>query len=989
MSGNAAMAQTAPAPAVKAADETAVIVVTGQRAALQSAQKIKQNSDEIVDSIVADDIGKLPDRSVTEVLQRIVGVTMDRTMSKADPEHFSVEGSGVSIRGLTWVRSELNGRDSYSANGGRSLNFEDVPPELMAGVDVYKNPSAEQIEGAVGGLVNLRTAMPFDNKGFKGALSMDVLHTPLKGGTSPSASMLFSNRWKTDLGEFGALIDLAYSESGSRTDAFQVEPYYPRTNIVSGRTVWVPKGVQWRTLEFDRTREGAYGAFQWKRDNLSSSLTFFKSKYEMQWDERAIFSQASPYSIAVAPGATYDEFGGLLTGTMSDPQNGGINFGADTRTANRKSETTDIAWNLKWRAASNLTFSSDLQSIKAKTNSFDSTVATGIQMPKQVIDLRGRPSLTFDTADLAHLANPANYYWAFTMEHKDASKVDGLAWKGDVKYDFEHKVMRDLRVGLRFTDRDSTNINSNPGYNWSPITQTWQRGWDISQLAYLSDPRFAGNTYLHTFNNFYNGKVAVPQLVFPTLNTATGYPESYAALHKYHDILCAEQAAAQGWSSGCATWNPATFGVDPSGTNEQHERTGAAYAQLRFGFDDLKYPIDGNIGLRYVQTDMEANGYTVFVPRQSVIPPGAVVVGPRPANIPAFAKKEDYNKTYHNFLPSLNLRMKAGEQLQFRFGYASAMSRPDFSQLQGYTSLEQSTDSTTSADSSTVTIRSVSKTGTASGNPNLRPITSRQFDLTGEWYFSPVGSATVAVFHKQLKDIIINQTYNYPIPDVTGTLHDFVVTGPVNGARGEASGVELSYQTYFDKLPGWMSGFGVQGNFTFVDSKTKLYNPVYAEYCTGAGGAANLNLNLNGCDTNAQTFGNLPLAGLSRRSYNLALMYDRGPFSARLAYNWRSKSLQAVNANGTNGGDATDTNPASPGLGQTNVAWGLPTWTDDFGQLDMSIGYKITPKLEVMLDGQNITNSEYRQLMDQHIGTKGRAWFVYGPRYSAKIRYSF
>ena len=142
MSGSAVMAQTAADPAEKAAVAgSAVVVISGQRAALQSAQKIKQNADEIVDSIVADDIGKLPDRSVTEVLQRVVGVTMDRSMT-GDPQHYAVEGSGVAIRGLTYVRSELNGRDSFSANGGRSLNFEDVPPELMAGVDVYKNPSA-------------------------------------------------------------------------------------------------------------------------------------------------------------------------------------------------------------------------------------------------------------------------------------------------------------------------------------------------------------------------------------------------------------------------------------------------------------------------------------------------------------------------------------------------------------------------------------------------------------------------------------------------------------------------------------------------------------------------------------------------------------------------------------------------------------------------------------------------------------------------------
>jgi len=127
LASGAAMAQTAPA----SKGDPNTVVVVGQRAALESAQKIKQNSDEIVDSIVADDIGKLPDRSVTEVLQRIPGVSIDRTMNRADPmqglgdgiQHFAAEGTGVSVRGLSYVRSELNGRDSFSANGGRALSF--------------------------------------------------------------------------------------------------------------------------------------------------------------------------------------------------------------------------------------------------------------------------------------------------------------------------------------------------------------------------------------------------------------------------------------------------------------------------------------------------------------------------------------------------------------------------------------------------------------------------------------------------------------------------------------------------------------------------------------------------------------------------------------------------------------------------------------------------------------------------------------------------
>ena len=964
-----------------------VVVVTGQRAALNSAQKIKQNADEVVDSIVADDIGKLPDRSVTEVLQRIVGVTIDRTMSKGDPEHFSVEGSGVTVRGLTYVRSELNGRDSFSANGGRALNFGDVPPELMAGVDVYKNPSAEQIEGSIGGLVNLRTAMPFDSKGFRGAVSFDTTYSELKKGKmSPGGSFLISDRWKTGFGEFGALIDVASSESGTRTDAFQVEPYYPRT--VDGKRVWIPKGAQWRTLQFDRKREGLYGALQWKLGNtLRSSLTYFKSKYQMGWDEQAIFSGANAYNITPSADSTYDPLGAFQTGTLRADVDGGINFGNDTRIANRKSSTTDISWNVEWRPSPSWTVSADLQSIKAKTVGVDSTVATSLKMPKQKVDLTGSiPNLMFDDFDRAYIADPKNYYWAFTMEHLDRSVANEKALRTDVKYDFDHPVLRDVRFGVRFTDRDSDNIVSVDDYHWRAITQPWQVGWNISGLAYLGDPRFGGETRLHTFPNFFNGKVSVPSVVFPTSKVALGYPETYAQLHTYHDILCREVSP----TNNCEKWTPASFGTDPIGRNVQAEKTKAFFTQLRFGFDDWKYPVDGNIGIRYVQTNMTAAGYTNFSPSSVTVPPGYATSGPAIPDIPRYSQARDYDKTYHNVLPSLNLRMKYSPELQFRVGMSSGLSRPDFGQMQGYTGLSRDIDSTTDNTAQTFRVNSVTLKGTAKGNPFLEPVTSRQIDLTAEWYFNPVGSVTVAVFNKQLKDIIVNQLSNYPLPDVNGKMYDFVVTSPVNGAKGKARGFEVAYQQYFDKLPGWMSGIGMQANFTFVDSSTKMYNPVFSEYCSSTGNnVANLNLNMNGCDTDGRTFGNLPLQGLSRRSANLALMYDKGPLSSRLAYSWRSKHLQAVNVNGTNGGDGLNTNPASATFGATNLPWALPTWADDYGQLDGGISYKFGENLSFGFEAQNLTDAKFKQLMQQGIGMKGRAWFSTGRRYTAQMTYRF
>ena len=130
------------------------IIVTGIRQSLRSAQNIKRNSDTVEDVITATDIGALPDRSVTEALQRVPGVAINRFAAPSDPDHFSVEGSGVVVRGLTFTRSEFNGRDTFSTGVyGQAINFQDVPAELLGSVEVFKETTADRIEGGLSGTV--------------------------------------------------------------------------------------------------------------------------------------------------------------------------------------------------------------------------------------------------------------------------------------------------------------------------------------------------------------------------------------------------------------------------------------------------------------------------------------------------------------------------------------------------------------------------------------------------------------------------------------------------------------------------------------------------------------------------------------------------------------------------------------------------------------------------------------------------------------------
>lgn len=225
------MLLSAPAMAQDAEEAPAddLIVVTGIRQSLASAQNIKRDSETVVDAITAEDIGALPDRSVTEALQRVPGIAINRFAGSNDPDHFSVEGSGVVIRGLNFVRSEFNGRTAFAAGvGGQALNFADVPAELLGSVIISKNSTADMIEGGLAGTVNLVTRKPLDNLGFHMGFSAEANYGDFAREWSPSFSGLISNTWETGAGTFGLLVSGSYSQILSRADGLQVANYQNR-----------------------------------------------------------------------------------------------------------------------------------------------------------------------------------------------------------------------------------------------------------------------------------------------------------------------------------------------------------------------------------------------------------------------------------------------------------------------------------------------------------------------------------------------------------------------------------------------------------------------------------------------------------------------------------------------------------------------------------------------------------------------------------------
>lgn len=277
------------------------IVVTGVRAALQSARARKKNADTVMDSITATDIGAFPDKSVAEALQRVPGITVSRFAISSDTAHFTTEPSGVLIRGLPQVRSEFNGRDTFSANGGRALSWDDVPVELLGGVDVYKNQTADLIEGGIAGSVNLRTRVPFDASGQVIEVGVKANYGDIGKEITPDANVYYSNRWQTGVGEFGLMGDVAYSQVKTGSEGLQsyragiftggmIPGSANATSVFGKGTVVIPSSLSYLDDRFDRRRSGVAAAAQWKSNDHKwlATAQYIRSVYNNTMEEHGI-----------------------------------------------------------------------------------------------------------------------------------------------------------------------------------------------------------------------------------------------------------------------------------------------------------------------------------------------------------------------------------------------------------------------------------------------------------------------------------------------------------------------------------------------------------------------------------------------------------------------------------------------------------------------------------------------------------------------------
>jgi len=1018
----------------KSGEDLTEILVTGIRKALQTSQEIKKEADTVVDSITATDIGAFPDKSVAEALQRMTGITVTRFAASGDTTHFSAEPSGVVVRGLPQVRSEFNGRDSFNANSSRGLSFGDVSPELMAGVDTYKNATADMIEGGIAGTVNLRTHVPFDSQGFVAAFSAEMGYGTLAEDAKPAGSVLISNRWDTAAGEFGVMLNAAYSEVTTESQGVQLLRFFNVTgaDAYGGGTKWIPGGIDLRNNTYFRTRKGASFATQYRTPNdaLTATLQYNRSEYQNDWEEYSLTAgvgnSQQPQGLVLntefarhptgTPAYEFDSRGVFVRGTINDvpdgwagptnnptiahpdgyrqggatnspdwvcytwggstnkpcPNSRGAGLGVDTRASTQTNLTEDYSLNLRWDVTERVGLNFDVQWIDSSVVNFDNSANSKTAADINLDISGGKPSFSFTQPTgygwtAGGFADPQNYFHEWQMEHAEDSFGEELAARVDADFDIGDGWMDALRVGVRTADREQQ-VNWST-YNWGSVQPLWglqndvpfflnQGPWQNTYTPIDLGPNqvgggvFGGGVFLHPRYDIVSSYDATRELY------GSGRSNSWVALA---ERACADDTSPSGLYC-------------PVEALDVTEDTRAAYVMLKFGGDDTKIgnvSVKGNIGVRYVETEVSSTGGAQFplYTAPSAPEPG---MNPNPRSLAtpqdiAFMNQGNFEwvggDKHTNILPSLNVRFGLTDAQFLRFAASRAMARPDMGLYKYYytVGVDQGTCAdgtvtwTVPGDCNSMPLAWTPRYTADTGNPALKPTTADQVDFTYEWYFSDAGSFTAALFLKKFDDYIVKQSSNEQLTN-NGVTRTVNVTRPVNADGAKVTGFELAYQTFFDRLPEPWNGLGLQTNFTWVDNKG--VNNTGVTTVSGNGGT-NQDSNIS--------FTDLPLEGFSKTAYNVVLMFEKQKFSARLAYNWRDQYL----------------------ISQADCCVKLPIWQDAYGQLDASVHFKPSSSWDIFLDAQNLTEEEtvLRQQVNQQGLLLPRSWFTNDLRLQLGVRY--
>ena len=1030
------------------------IIVTARRKALQTAIENKRNADTIIESVVADEAGQLPDNSITEVLQRVSGVALSRFVAvNGGSTSFQIEGTGFSVRGLPYSTSTVNGRQVFSANSGSAISWGEVTPELMSGVDLYKASRADLIEGGVSS-VDLRTRLPFDFSKTEFNVSVGASYGDQSKKSSPRASALFSKRFDTGIGEFGVLWDFAFSRLYQQSSNLQVgamfgeyAPSAPTNNNIA----LVPSGFNWSVNKNKRDRYGAYQAVQWApNSDLTFTNTLFFSQYVSDSLSQSGGFGRTPSQIdeimpQLGSDPVYDSAGAFKRGTLILGSTGNASFGNNTTaeelmpadwaswfprealniscggnygdpvsslkwdwgnypniiscntpqsslnpnsgssSGHSKSSTLDLSQSFIWTPGDRLRVRGGVQYVYSRAtgrNMFvsiaeDPSIESHPPLVTSVdVDLTGTlPKISGLNQD--GLLDPANHYLGSMGYNGPDNTGRMLAGNLDLDYRLsDNGFLRTISIGGRAARR--TEKDNFIGTYWAPLGASW-----LNNIQYL-DTINPSDFETTKFPNFFGGRLASPGNMLMPAQSLMKSRDWYYMLSTYNGTI--EDGTREQY------WNMIDGGM---GRTSSRISTIAGYVQAKFAHDGLGFvpAFSGNIGVRVFRESVSASGNLsepavtepfVLTEADSALvaalrAPGGEDAGVYPTmyTMVQSVTPQTRKYSYTRILPSFNIKFDVSRNFVVRAAASISSSPPNLNDVRAGGSITPRLLNSGNPLAPGV-LTGVKADG---GGANLKPVTIRSQDLSFEYYPNSQSLFYFNVFAKQIEDQALFYSFtadNLPIPvvalvngETTGgtpttlSVPWLYLQNKTSDVTAHMKGFEVGGRTFFSQLPGFLKGFGIEANLTYIDSKSPAQQANHVLSPPTANGG------LNADGTVPQTYPNLPYPGLAKWAYNVQLLYSIGKVNVRLAYNWRDKALLSTNVNplsfATSGGNPYTLNTSPTNFDPVHsypVYNMVPAWIASAGYLDLGFDYKVNDRISISAHANNLLDTVSRTLQE-------------------------
>ena len=906
------------------------IVVTGLIGSLQRNLDMKRQASGVVDVISSEDIGKFPDSNVAASLQRVPGVSIQRSGTRGEPEGITVRGFGGDFNETLY-----DGRRISTAAGGRSVDFTTVGADFVGSLTVMKTPDVTLSSSSIGATVNVAFPKPFDSPGMRFVASAGVSEQEEAGSIQPTGGLLFSNTFAED--KMGILADVIYTKRDTDTNRVFVSgweggmfaPCQLTTTCNTGDLDAEDKTiVGWWQQQFgaeqsqvtDERIDGRI-AFQWRPSD--DTLLTIDDNFSRQKIETNTYGFGLWFGINDLRSVQLDD-----NGTVIDYRQAGTPMDLNGGTEHRERTTNQIGVNLQHSFSDSFSMEADASYSKSEQNpdgeGFDGADigyggTLGFEMGVRVVgdssDHLPEMSTYGPNGDTSRYLDPtiigSHVLVRLAQENSDTIKQARfkLTWgEEDLKVD----------LGLSYLDDNFTLQNSNSFANnfWQAYAGYGAMSGRPSGVLVPTDI-YRSRINTSGFIPGFGGAGALP----PELLVYTSYD-----LYGYLESLGNPQAQTiPGFNYGCCNYTGSLdIALDPGSIQDITEKTWAAFLSARFNGELGGKPFHMTAGLRRESTDISSSGVGRLPVTLTVNPADPTLLTTTFSETQPITTDSDYSY----LLPSIDVKLEMTDELQLRFDASRTLTRPAINFLSPVLNV-----------GSLPRVGALNATG---GNPALKPYLSDNIDLGVEWYYGKNAYFAVNGFLKDVTGFIVQGTQRQTINDVidptTGQPAIYTVSQRVNGPDATVNGWEIAWQHIFGD-----SGFGFNANATFVDTD-KPYDRT---------------------DISQSGFAVTGLAD----SANLVAFFDKYGFEARVAANWRDEYLLQFGQN------------------QNNSAFGAePTFVNSSLQIDFSTSYQITEKFNVYFEALNIT--------DETLSTHGRFdnqlldVFAYGRRYAlgARIR---